>query len=56
MTETARRYTGKSVPRKEDPALLTGRATFTDDIRLLDHWPLARGEVAQALQQARNQA
>src|SRR5918993_47356 len=34
MTETARRYMGNSVPRKEDPALLTGRATFTDDIRL----------------------
>jgi hypothetical protein len=32
MTETARRYMGNSVPRKEDPALLTGRATFTDDI------------------------
>ena len=34
MTETARRYMGNSVPRKEDPALLEGRATFTDDIRL----------------------
>ena len=34
MTDTARRYMGNSVPRKEDPALLTGRATYTDDIRL----------------------
>ena len=34
MTETARRYMGNSVPRKEDPALLTGRSNFTDDIRL----------------------
>jgi aerobic carbon-monoxide dehydrogenase large subunit len=34
MSETARRYMGNSVPRKEDPALLTGRAKFTDDIRL----------------------
>ena len=34
MTETGRRYMGNSVPRKEDTALLTGRATFTDDIRL----------------------
>ena len=28
MTETARRYMGNSVPRKEDPALLTGRTTL----------------------------
>ena len=34
MTETARRYMGNSVPRKEDAVLLAGRATFTDDIRL----------------------
>ena len=34
MTETARRYMGNSVPRKEDPALLTGHTNFTDDIRL----------------------
>jgi len=34
MTDTVQRYVGNSVPRKEDPALLTGRATFTDDIRL----------------------
>ncbi len=34
MTETARRYMGNSVPRKEDPALLTGRTNFTDEIQL----------------------
>jgi CO/xanthine dehydrogenase Mo-binding subunit len=34
MMETARRYIGNSVPRKEDAVLLAGRATFTDDIRL----------------------
>lgn len=34
MTETARGYIGTSVPRREDAALLTGRGTWTDDIRL----------------------
>ncbi|HZC82808.1 MAG TPA: hypothetical protein VE194_00140, partial [Rubrobacter sp.] len=34
MTEMARRYMGNSVPRKEDPTLLTGRSNFTDDITL----------------------
>jgi aerobic carbon-monoxide dehydrogenase large subunit len=34
MTEAARRYMGNSVPRKEDPTLLTGHTSFTDDIRL----------------------
>src|SRR5919112_1857908 len=34
MTEAARRYMGNSVPRKEDPTLLTGHTNFTDDIRL----------------------
>src|SRR5918992_5016147 len=34
MTEMARRYMGNSVPRKEDPTLLTGRSNFTEDIRL----------------------
>jgi CO/xanthine dehydrogenase Mo-binding subunit len=41
MTETARRYMGNSVPRKEDAALLAGRATFTDDIRLSGMFHLA---------------
>src|SRR5687768_4801569 len=34
MTEMAQRYMGNSVPRKEDPTLLTGHSNFTDDIRL----------------------
>jgi carbon-monoxide dehydrogenase large subunit len=32
VTQTAERYVGRSLPRKEDAALLTGRATWTDDI------------------------
>jgi carbon-monoxide dehydrogenase large subunit len=34
MTETARRYMGNSVPRKEDPEFLTGHANWTDNIKL----------------------
>ena len=50
MTETARRYMGSSVLRKEDPALLTGRADFTDDIRLpgMLHFALLRSPHAHA--------
>ncbi len=50
MTETARRYMGNSVPRKEDPALLTGQASFTDDIRLpgMLHMALLRSPHAHA--------
>ncbi|HEX2181266.1 MAG TPA: xanthine dehydrogenase family protein molybdopterin-binding subunit, partial [Rubrobacteraceae bacterium] len=50
MTETARRYMGNSVPRKEDPALLTGRATYTDDIRLpgMLHMAILRSPYAHA--------
>ena len=40
MTEAAERYMGSSVPRKEDPALLTGRANWTDNIRLPGMFPL----------------
>ena len=29
-----RTWIGKDVPRLEDPRLLTGRATYTDDVRL----------------------
>ncbi len=32
MTQTAERYVGSSMLRKEDPALLTGRGTWTDDL------------------------
>jgi carbon-monoxide dehydrogenase large subunit len=50
MTEAARRYMGNSVPRKEDPALLTGHTNFTDDIRLLGmlHMALLRSPYAHA--------
>ncbi|HEY0129287.1 MAG TPA: molybdopterin cofactor-binding domain-containing protein, partial [Rubrobacteraceae bacterium] len=50
MTETARRYMGNSVPRKEDPALLTGHTNFTDDIRLpgMLHMALLRSPYAHA--------
>src|SRR5215210_4042422 len=50
MTETARRYRGNSVPRKEDAALLAGRATFTDDIRLpgMLHLAILRSPYAHA--------
>ncbi|HEV2742205.1 MAG TPA: xanthine dehydrogenase family protein molybdopterin-binding subunit, partial [Rubrobacter sp.] len=50
MTETARRYMGSSVLRKEDPALLTGQADFTDDIRLpgMLHFALLRSPHAHA--------
>ncbi|MDQ3637862.1 MAG: molybdopterin-dependent oxidoreductase, partial [Actinomycetota bacterium] len=50
MTETARRYMGNSVLRKEDPALLTGHASFTDDIHLpgMLHFALLRSPHAHA--------
>ena len=50
MTETARRYMGNSVPRKEDPALLTGQTRFTDEIRLpgMLHLALLRSPHAHA--------
>jgi aerobic carbon-monoxide dehydrogenase large subunit len=50
MTELARRYMGNSVPRKEDPTLLTGRSNFTDDIRLpgMLHMAFLRSPYAHA--------
>jgi carbon-monoxide dehydrogenase large subunit len=50
MTEAARRYMGNSVPRKEDPALLTGHTNFTDDIRLpgMLHMAFLRSPYAHA--------
>ena len=50
MTETARRYMGNSVPRKEDPTLLTGRSNFTEDIRLpgMLHMTFLRSPYAHA--------
>lgn len=34
MAPTERRWIGKDVPRLEDPKLLAGRATYTDDVKL----------------------
>ena len=34
MATVERRWIGKDVPRLEDPKLLAGRATYTDDVRL----------------------
>jgi len=50
LTETAQRYMGSSVLRKEDPALLTGHAGFTDDIHLpgMLHFALLRSPHAHA--------
>src|SRR5918999_2769694 len=50
MTEMARRYMGNSVPRKEDPTLLTGHSNFTDDIRLpgMLHMSFLRSPYAHA--------
>ena len=46
----ARRYMGNSVPRKEDPTLLTGHSNFTDDIRLpgMLHMAFLRSPYAHA--------
>src|SRR3712207_5174580 len=50
MTEAARRYMGNSVPRKEDPAFLTGNANWTDNIKLpgMLHMVLFRSPYAHA--------
>jgi CO/xanthine dehydrogenase Mo-binding subunit len=34
MATTSRAWIGKDVLRLEDPKLLAGRATYTDDVRL----------------------
>ena len=48
--QTGERYVGGSVPRKEDAALLTGRAGYTDDIRLpgMLHMDILRSPYAHA--------
>ncbi|AHY46206.1 Aerobic-type carbon monoxide dehydrogenase large subunit CoxL/CutL-like protein [Rubrobacter radiotolerans] len=53
MTGTVRdggKYVGTSVPRREDAALLTGRGTWTDDIKLpgMLHFALLRSPHAHA--------
>ena len=50
MTEAPEKYVGGGVPRKEDPALVTGRATWTDNIKLpgMLHISLLRSPFAHA--------
>ena len=50
MTQAPERYIGGSVPRKEDPALLTGKANWTDNIKLpgMMHAAMLRSPVAHA--------
>ncbi len=50
MTQAPERYIGGGVPRKEDPALVTGRANWTDNIKLpgMLHVSLLRSPYAHA--------
>ena len=50
MTEAPQKYVGNGVPRKEDPRLVTGRANWTDNIRLpgMLHASLLRSPFAHA--------
>ena len=50
MTEAAERYVGGGVPRKEDPALVTGHANWVDNIKLpgMLHVAILRSPYAHA--------
>jgi carbon-monoxide dehydrogenase large subunit len=50
MATTQRTWIGKDVPRLEDPRLLMGRATYTDDVRLegMAHAAVLRSPQAHA--------
>ena len=50
MTEAPEKYVGGGVPRKEDPALVTGRANWTDNIKLpgMLHMAILRSPFAHA--------
>ncbi|HZB84912.1 MAG TPA: xanthine dehydrogenase family protein molybdopterin-binding subunit, partial [Rubrobacteraceae bacterium] len=50
MTEAPERYVGGGVPRKEDPALVTGQAHWTDNIKVpgMLHMALLRSPFAHA--------
>ena len=50
MTEAPEKYVGGGVPRKEDPALVTGRANWTDNIKLpgMLHMAVLRSPFAHA--------
>jgi carbon-monoxide dehydrogenase large subunit len=50
VTEAPEKYVGGGVPRKEDPALVTGRANWTDNIKLpgMLHMAVLRSPFAHA--------
>ena len=50
MTEAPEKYVGGGIPRKEDPALVTGQANWTDNIKLpgMLHFALLRSPFAHA--------
>jgi carbon-monoxide dehydrogenase large subunit len=50
MTESALKYVGGGLPRKEDPNLVTGKANWTDNIKLpgMLHMTLLRSPFAHA--------
>lgn len=50
MTQAPERYVGGGVPRKEDPALVTGKANWTDNIKLTGmlHAAILRSPLAHA--------
>ena len=50
MTQAPERYMGGGVPRKEDPALVTGQGTYTDNMKLpgMLHFALLRSPFAHA--------
>ncbi|MDQ3861475.1 MAG: xanthine dehydrogenase family protein molybdopterin-binding subunit [Actinomycetota bacterium] len=50
MTEAPERYVGGGVPRKEDPALVTGEAHWTDNIKIpgMLHMAILRSPFAHA--------
>ncbi|MBA3471980.1 MAG: molybdopterin-dependent oxidoreductase [Rubrobacter sp.] len=50
VTQAPERYVGGGVPRKEDPNLVTGRANWTDNIKLAGmlHFALLRSPFAHA--------
>ena len=50
MTQAPDRYMGNGIPRKEDPNLVTGKANWTDNIKLLgmDHMSMLRSTFVRA--------
>jgi aerobic carbon-monoxide dehydrogenase large subunit len=50
VTQAPERYMGGGVPRKEDPALVTGQGTYTDNMKLpgMLHFALLRSPFAHA--------